>query len=736
MADGSENRNSGYEMLIEVPNTNENDEKNYYEIYGNNKTNDATNNNHIFDQNNERSYQNFELGSPLNYTIGSPEEPFEKYCYNINEKKKVETDIKYYGHFLVSLICLGFFILYYIYYGDYSRILYGTNYNGKVCGKDLNSFKYLYYPLSPKTSKFEILKNYPKCLESCPTVENANDNKTDEENLDVEKKKKNFFEDNFFFPFKKNSGKNKGKIIDKSGNIETNVVYADYTKGPNNNLYVEYSLNSKYYDTVNIMNICYPRDKTLRDKVINIVFTNRYKIFVNLFSLHNSFFFVFLFIIVSIVLSILYIISLYYFPASTFYSFLIFYLISLFFIPIYLVHNHLYLVFDPIKGSFFSYHYIISILISFITIVHAVISLFIFYIYKNTYRYASKLIGITLKFMRDIPNIIYAPIIVSLASVLWSCVWIYFYVHIITSGNSYDQKLDLDLDTNGNSEIVSLQKVFYYFKSSYIFSMIWISIYFFVCEMLQSLNQFTMCHIGTMWYFSDKKKFEGNRNIVEEMKTILKYHFGSIVLSSFVNISTKHLRVLFFWINKTLSLPFFFNELIYNIKERFHFILHPMSKIVDMYTTSAYCEMSMTSHPYMISCHLSSKKLTNSTSPAAALHGISYITNIIFPGFSTMIITFFAFNIFNNFKMYNNIFSPSYIPNPFFSALIIGLICGIITSYFITIISTLADTFLYCFICECYQKQMIDENPLRKTYTPDLLREFILEIYEDYNSKL
>ncbi|CAD2106578.1 inner membrane complex suture component, putative [Plasmodium vinckei petteri] len=514
MADDNENRTSGYEMLIEVPNTNENDEKNYYEIYGNNKTNEVTNNNHIFENNNERNNQNFELGSPLNYTIGSPEEPFEKYCYNINEKKKIETDIKYYGHFFVSLIFLGFFILYYIYYGDYSRILYGTNYNGRVCGKDLNSFKYLYYPLSPKTSKFEILKNYPKCLESCPTVENANDNKTDEENLDVEKKKKNFFEDNFFFPFKKNSDKNKGKIMDKSGNIETNVVYADYTKGPNNNLYVEYSLNSKYYDTVNIMNICYPRDKTLREKVINI--------------------------------------------------------------------------------------------------------------------------------------------------------------------------LDLDLDTNGNSKIVSLQKVFYYFKSSYIFSMIWISVYFYVCEMLQSLNQFTICHLGTMWYFSDKKKIEGSRNVVEEM----------------------------------------------------NFILNPMSKIVDMYTTSAYCEMSMTSHPYMISCHLSSKKLTNSTSPAAALHGISYITNIIFPGFSTMIITFFAFNIFNNFKMYNNIFSPSYIPNPFFSALIIGLICGIITSYFITIISTLADTFLYCFICECYQKQMIDENPLRKTFTPDLLREFILEIYEDYNSKL
>lgn len=53
------------------------------------------------------------------------------------------------------------------------------------------------------------------------------------------------------------------------------------------------------------------------------------------------------------------------------------------------------------------------------------------------------------------------------------------------------------------------------------------------------------------------------------LETILKYHFGSIVLSSFVNITTKHLRIIFFWINKTLSLPFFFNELIYNIKEKF-----------------------------------------------------------------------------------------------------------------------------------------------------------------------
>ncbi|WBY57894.1 inner membrane complex suture component [Plasmodium yoelii yoelii] len=99
--------------------------------------------------------------------------------------------------------------------------------------------------------------------------------------------------------------------------------------------------------------------------------------------------------------------------------------------------------------------------------------------------------------------------------------------------------------------------------------------------------------------------------------------------------------------------------------------------------------MSMTLYPYVTSCHISSKKLTNSTSPAAALHGISYITNIIFPGFTTMIITFFAFNIFNNFQTYNNIFSPRYIPNPFFSALVIkkkeaklGFTHGMLLFYF------------------------------------------------------
>ncbi|SBS87277.1 inner membrane complex suture component, putative (ISC3) [Plasmodium ovale curtisi] len=66
----------------------------------------------------------------------------------------------------------------------------------------------------------------------------------------------------------------------------------------------------------------------------------------------------------------------------------------------------------------------------------------------------------------------------------------------------------------------------------------------------------------------------------------------------------------------------------------------------------------------------------------------------------------------------------------------IGVLCGVITSYFITIVSTLADSVLYCFICECYQKQMIDENPLRKIYTPTLLRELILEMYEEYNTRM
>lgn len=203
MIDNSENRTSGYEMLIEFPNAtnNNNDEKNYYEIYDNNGIDGSINNNHICENNEEKNNQGVEFGNSLNYTIGD-KESFGKYCYNINEKKNIETDIKYYSYFFISLIFLGFFILYYIYHGDYSRILYGTNYNGQICGKDLKSFKYLYYPLSPKTSKFEILKKYPKCLESCPTSD-FSEHKTDEENFDVEKKKKIFLRISFFFPLKK-----------------------------------------------------------------------------------------------------------------------------------------------------------------------------------------------------------------------------------------------------------------------------------------------------------------------------------------------------------------------------------------------------------------------------------------------------------------------------------------------------------------------------------------------------
>ncbi|SCP06112.1 inner membrane complex suture component, putative [Plasmodium ovale] len=716
----------------------------YYDIYGNNITGETTNNAAYMDNpTNMRIVANMSngggvdeeapLGTPLTYVIGKEGEYSGSVDYGqVGERKRLYTDLKYTRYFLIYVICLLVILCYYFYYGEYARILYGTNYNGKICGKHLKNYPYLYYPLSPKTSKGEILSKYGKCLESCPTSDHLGEKQSNELVKDGDKKKKSFFEDSFFF-FDKNK---KREITDKKGNKTTNVVYSDYTKSTNNNLYVEYSLNSPFYDTTNIMNICYPKDKILRQKIINIIFTNRYKTFVNLFSLHNSFFFVFLFVLIAVGLSFIYLLFLHYFPTLTFHIFLISYILSVLFFPIYFIHKHLYLLFNPVKGSLFSYHYLLSILICFVILAHGIISFFMLYIYKNTYKYTSRLVEITLNFIYNMSNMLYAPIVITAISLVWFLLWTCAYIYVMTAGTLYEQRLNLELDSNGNSEIVSLQKVFYYFKSSYFFSILWIYLYFFICEILQSLNQFTISYLGAVWYFCDKNSLNYNLSAGATMRTILSYHFGSLVLSSFINLCTKHFRVFFFWTNSTLSLPFFFSDLIHSLKGRFHFVLKPISRIIDMYTISAYCEMSMTSYPYSLACHTSSKKLINSTSPAASLHGITYVLNIIFPCFTTLVVTFFSFNIFNSFQAYNDLFSPSFIPNPFFVSLTIGVLCGVITSYFITIVSTLADSVLYCFICECYQKQMIDENPLRKIYTPTLLRELILEMYEEYNTRM
>ncbi|SCP02637.1 inner membrane complex suture component, putative [Plasmodium malariae] len=750
MSTNNMNKQGEYEALIDdgqhanANNAGMNTEE-YYNIYGNN-INSANINN--VDSTNEH----VPLGTPLTYIVGNEGEYIgNMHCENSQEKKRLLTDLKYCSFFIGYIIILLFIILYYLYYGEYARILYGTNYNGQICGKHLKKYAYLYYPLSPKSSKPDILNRYAKCVESCPTSNEYNNNKKlknsltkggeknekNENNMTSTTNKKNiqniksFFENSFSF-FDKNK---KNVIMDKKGNTTTNVVYSDYTKSSNSNVYVEYSLNSPYYDSTNIMNICYPKDKTLREKVIYTVFTNRYKVFVNLFSFHNSFFFVFLFVFISLFLCFIYLLLLYYISTTAFHFFLISFPCLMLFCPIYFIHKHLYLIFNPVKGSFFSYHYILSILLCLAIVAHGIISFFILYLYKNTYKYTSRLISITLNFIYNMSTMLYSPIVVSLLSFIWFLISARLYVYIMTAGSTYENRIYLELDSNGNSEIVSLQKIFFYFKSSYLFSIFWIYSFFFVCEILQSLNQFTISYLGTVWYFGDKNSSNYNISGDETMKTILNHHFGSLILSSFISLSTKHMRILFFWTNSTLSLPFFFDHSIQHLKEKFQFILKPISEMIDKYTMSAYCEMSMTSYPYLQACDISSKKLVNSTSPAASLHGITYILNIIIPCFTILVVTFFSFNIFNNFQRYNDLFSPNFIPNPFFAALTIGVLCGIITSYFITVIPTLADSILYCFICECYQKQMIDESPMRKIFTPILLREFILEIYEEYNTK-
>ncbi|KJP85796.1 hypothetical protein AK88_04555 [Plasmodium fragile] len=688
------------------------------------------------------------LGMPLTYMVGNEGEHIggshTKYDH-AQGSRRTHTDHKYAAYFFAYMLVLTLCMLCYLYHGNYARVLYGTNYSGKICGRDMKNHPYLYFPLSPKLSTMEVLNKYGKCLESCPTsdVENKmrkeKDSKRTDHNESVGVKEKASYFGNP--PFSSSSytsffvKKKPKQIMDRQGNKGTNVVYGDYTKSTNNNLYVEYSLISPYYDTVNIMNICYPLDKGLREKVLNVVFTDRYKVFVNLFSFNNSFVYIFVFIVLSLFLCVIYLCCMYYLSPLSVHLALFLFSVSMLFYPVYFIHKHLYLLFHPIKGSFFSYHYLVSIFVCFGLLAHGVIFLFVLYLYRNTYKYTHRLITVTLDFVNSMSNLLYAPCIISVASVAWFFLWMYGYIYVMTAGTSHEQRLKLELDSNGNSEIVSLHKVFQYFRSSHIFSIFWIYTYFLVCEILQSLNQFTISYLGAVWYFCDKNSVNYKLSAQATMKTILNYHLGSLILSSFINLCSKYLRVLFFWANSTLSLPFFYSQSIYKLKEQFALFLRPISNLIDTHTMAAYCEMSMTSYPYLFACSTSSKKLINSTSPAASLHGITYIVNIIFPCLTTLGVTFLSFNIFNNFERYGNLFSPNFIPNPFFAALTIGVLCGMITSHFITIVSTLTDTILYCFICECYQKQMIDENPLRTVFTPPLLKELILEIYQEYSTR-
>ncbi|SOV82873.1 conserved Plasmodium membrane protein, unknown function [Plasmodium reichenowi] len=704
--------------------------KEYYNMYENNNINND----------NIDIHERVPLGTPLTYISGNPGNYIQHIdMYNVEEekkgKKRLATDIKYFNYFVTYFMISLIIICYYFYYGKYSRILYGINYNGKICGNDLYKYPYLYFPLTPKNPKPEILSTYAKCLESCPSSNIVSKDIADL-NKDKNKDKNKYFVESYFFSYKKKNNNNNNIVIDKRGNSATNIVYSDYTKSPNNNLYVEYSLNSPYYDTVNIMNICYPKDKLLREKVANIIFTDRYKTFVNLFSLHNSFIFIFLFVFTTIVLCFLYLLFLYISSTPTFHLFLISFVSLMFFLPIYFIHKHLYMIYNPVKTSLFSHQYFISIFICIIIFIQSIFFLSIFFIYKSTYKYTSQIIGITLNFIYKMTNIIYSPIIVSSISFIWFFVWLYIYIMIMTAGGVDEKRLRMELDSNGFSEIMPLQKFFYYFKSSSFFSILWVYSYFFICEILQNLNQFTINYLGTVWYFSDKSNFPKQNNVWKVMKTIINYHLGSLILSSFINLLFKPLRVIFFWTNSTLSLPFFYNHIIHKIKHNFYIFLKPISKIIDSYTSAAYCEMSISSYNYLFACDTSCKKLINSTSPAAALHGITYILNIIFPCFTTLIITFLSFNIFNNFQRYNDLYSSNFIPNPFFASLIIGTLCGIISSYFITLISSLSDCILYCFVCECYKNQMIDEDPMRNIFTPPMLRNFILEIYDEYNSNL
>lgn len=304
-------------------------------------------------------------------------------------------------------------------------------------------------------------------------------------------------------------------------------------------------------------------------------------------------------------------------------------------------------------------------------------------------------------FLKDVPSIIFVPIIMFVLSVCFYTYWILALIYIYSTGDLKD----------GNSVVAHVSwsdstRHSLYFEVA---GILWIN------AMKIALTQFIIACTVSIWYFTREKA--GYRAICRSAYYSIRYHLGSLAFGSLLLSLVKLVKFILWYIrekiykqgfegNKCLQIGCKCIECYVNCFERF-------IKFLDK---NAYIQIALMGDNFCISAKNAFTLILENAVRLAALGAIGDIFKILGKIFITSVSAYLGFLLITNFDPYQDEITSPIAPTCMFA-----LIAYTVAGLFMSIHEMACDTIIQAFI--------IDErlHLAEPEFAPEPLREFMKE---------
>lgn len=304
-------------------------------------------------------------------------------------------------------------------------------------------------------------------------------------------------------------------------------------------------------------------------------------------------------------------------------------------------------------------------------------------------------------FLKDVPSIIFVPIIMFLLSVAFFIYWVLAIIYIYSSGdlkktNSVVARISWD-DSTRNS---------LYFE---IVGIIWIS------SMKIALTQFIIACTVCIWYFNRDKAAWGS--VCKSAYIAIRYHLGTLAFGSLLLSLIKIIKYILWYIQeKVYKSGFEGNKLVKWTCRCIQCYVDCFERFIKFIDKNAYIQTALTGDGFCIAAKNAFNLILENALRFAALGAIGDIFKILGKIFITCLSSYIGFLLITSTEPYK-----SDIQSPIAPTLVFAVVSYIIAGIFMSIHEMACDTII--------QAYLIDERLHISSvqFAPEPLKEFMSE---------
>eukprot|EP00922_Rhytidocystis_sp_ex-Travisia-forbesii_P015581 GHVS01023227.1.p1 GENE.GHVS01023227.1~~GHVS01023227.1.p1 ORF type:complete len:660 (+),score=60.58 GHVS01023227.1:219-2198(+) len=608
------------------------------------------------------------------------------------------TDVFFLLLSLLFIGFLGFLAVFALARGNPDKLFHGYNYNGKLCGVDVDDRPFVFWPIDPSTNKMD--SQMPLCVSSCFTNEDVQKGTT------VNYPYSNLSE---LLPLIPSSAEAPASTTSPALSATVSV---SYSKSP---VYATMPFAGSY---------CFPIDTEDTDKLIQQLRLNSIWMYAtrSLEASGRNWYWLVAAGVLGSMFAIIYLVLLKFAARGIIWTVLIITPIVLLAAGIFAAcisfsstsHN----VVDAMNERLRCWAGYVGIAIAVSGILMAVAV----FLLRHTIKTAACVMQASLECFQAQPKIALFPLIctVLMSGVLVGGLWILSYLF---TANEFKpiHTLQLGQGVNGSNSLAisGIHRSFVFSPDVVFYIVVWIGGIIWSVEVINCVMQFVVSFTVSLWYFTMPNS-SGNRVVgcvfARSFWTVLRYHSGTVALAA-------GLLAMFRYIRYSMDLcrrrsdssgePGIFcccGQYCAACGEAF----------LRMINSSGIAECAIFSTGYFQSCSHAFDRLTRDTSSVVILNGLtavfSYVASIgISVGVGAVL-----YYMFTTIGVLSDSSSSWFIEHPEAVAVVSAVVCLLLSFILMLTFDQITDTVLYCYLIE-------KEERHEAIYAPESLRDLVEE---------